>query len=147
MPRIMSHQSAIFAALLSLPFAALPAHAGDIQVSLIGPQPSALVHAELIQLPSEHWPDQVLQRTSSRSELLFTNIPPGQYAIRLFVDENNNAHLDRSPRGIPQEPVGFSANPTLGRGEPSPSAAAFTHEHDNSVVLIRLRQTRSQGRD
>lgn len=142
MPRIMSHQFAIYAALIGTLCSMSTVHAGDIQVSLIGKASNALVHAELIQLPSEQWPSEALQRTSSHTELLFSDVPPGQYAVRVFVDENGNGQLDRSARGIPQEPVGFSGNPVLSRGEPTPAATAITHAEGNSLVLIRLRQGR-----
>lgn len=35
-------------------------------------------------------------------------LPAGDYAIRIFHDENNNQKLDTNLLGIPKEPYGFS---------------------------------------
>ncbi|MBW2513530.1 MAG: DUF2141 domain-containing protein, partial [Deltaproteobacteria bacterium] len=35
------------------------------------------------------------------------NIPPGKYALLVFLDENNNDRLDKNFIGIPNEPLGF----------------------------------------
>lgn len=44
-------------------------------------------------------------------------VPPGEYAIAIFHDENNNRRLD-TVFGIPREGFGFSRNPPLGFGAP-----------------------------
>ena len=48
------------------------------------------------------------------------------------------AILDLSPRGIPQEPVGFSGNPSLFGGKPKPSDSLFEHGTTDSVISVRL---------
>ena len=52
--------------------------------------------------------------------------------------------LDLSPRGIPLEPVGFSANPTLLKGKPTPKAAQFEHGEDDTLIDIRLHSPRGK---
>jgi uncharacterized protein (DUF2141 family) len=48
----------------------------------------------------------------NQSEVIvqFKNIPKGEYAIAVFLDENNNYELDRNFFGIPLEKYGFSNN-------------------------------------
>lgn len=58
-------------------------------------------------------------------QLTLAEVVPGRYAIRLFLDENDNASLETSPAGLPLEAVGFSQNPPLYHGMPSPQQAAF----------------------
>jgi len=40
----------------------------------------------------------------------FTDLPAGNYAIKLFQDENENGQIDIDASGIPTEPYGFSNN-------------------------------------
>ena len=47
------------------------------------------------------------------------DLAPGEYAISVFLDENNNGKLDQNFLGIPTERFGFSANPRILTGAPS----------------------------
>jgi len=38
----------------------------------------------------------------------FADLPTGNYAIKLFQDENSNGQIDISDTGIPTEPYGYS---------------------------------------
>lgn len=49
--------------------------------------------------------------------LTFARIPPGDYALLVFHDENGNSKMD-TMLGIPREGVGFSRNPKLSFGAP-----------------------------
>lgn len=40
----------------------------------------------------------------------FANLPTGNYAIKLFQDQNENGEIDKNGMGIPTEPYGFSNN-------------------------------------
>ena len=42
--------------------------------------------------------------------LNFADLPAGNYAIKLFQDENSNGQIDKNDQGIPTEPYGFSNN-------------------------------------
>lgn len=52
------------------------------------------------------------------------NVPPSEYALVVYFDENNNDRIDKSFIGIPREPLGFS-NRYRPKGPPSYSRAAF----------------------
>ena len=43
------------------------------------------------------------------------DVPPGDYAIRAFVDLDGNAELDLNPRGRPTEPYASSQSPERNR--------------------------------
>jgi uncharacterized protein (DUF2141 family) len=47
---------------------------------------------------------------SEAVSVLFENVPPGIYAIALFLDENDNGKIDTNFIGIPREKYGFSNN-------------------------------------
>lgn len=55
----------------------------------------------------------------------FTNLTAGKYCIRFFQDLNGNGELDLAANTIPKEPVGFSNNPNLMFGQPSPDDSVF----------------------
>jgi len=40
----------------------------------------------------------------------FADLPSGNYAVKLFQDENENGQIDTGASGIPTEPYGFSNN-------------------------------------
>ncbi len=43
-------------------------------------------------------------------EFTFTDLPEGEYAIKIFHDKNSNRVLDTGFFGLPKEPYGFSNN-------------------------------------
>ena len=127
----------LFAGLVTTGMAA--AQAADIRLQVENVAQSVL-HAELHSADATRW-DAPLQRMSgSREALVFHDVPPGRYAVQLFVDVNANGRLDLTPRGLPTEPVGFSSNPRLFKGKPAPSGCAFEHGEAASLVSIELRQ-------
>ena len=75
---------------------------------------------------------------STKQKHQFNGLSSGRYAIRVFQDLNNNQLLDKSSNGIPLEPVGFSQNPSLFKGEPTIEDCTI-QLNKNSVVSITLR--------
>lgn len=69
--------------------------------------------------------------------ILFENIPAGEYAVKLFHDENNNHKLDMNFMGIPSEDYGFSNNASGTFGPASWEDAVFEVK-ENTVVTIDL---------
>ncbi len=70
-------------------------------------------------------------------------LPQGEYAVRVFLDQNGNGTLDRSRRGIPTEPFGFSNDAQRRYGVPRLKVAAFRFVAPEQRVAIQLR-ARSQ---
>jgi hypothetical protein len=116
-----------------------PVQAGDILVQIEQWQDGAPLFLALIPGEAERWPELPLQqRLSNDGQARFSDLPPGRYAIQLFQDLNGNSQLDHSSRGLPLEPVGFSGNPPLVNGKPTPAQASFAHGAEHSHLVIRL---------
>jgi len=55
----------------------------------------------------------------------FKDIPQGEYAVRLFHDENMNGNLEKNIMGIPKEAYGVSNNTKSKTGPPKYKRAKF----------------------
>lgn len=62
---------------------------------------------------------------ANKVKMIFTNIPPGNYAIGILHDENSNDKMDTNFFGIPQEGYGASNNAKGHFGSPSFDDAKF----------------------
>lgn len=75
-----------------------------------------------------------------QAQLTFPDLPPGEYAVVVFHDENDNGQIDHSLLGLPVEALGFSNGFELGlfSGLPSFDKLRFTHgtepQHLNITV-------------
>ena len=71
---------------------------------------------------------QVVIAESREGELVSTRLqlPPGEYALSIFYDSNNNGELDTNFIGIPKEPVALSNNARMKFGPPKYQDAVFT---------------------
>jgi len=68
----------------------------------------------------------------------FMALPPDEYAVIVFHDENDNGLLDENFVGIPTEAYGFSNNAFGFLKAPSFTAAAVTVADDNQNIRIVL---------
>ena len=69
----------------------------------------------------------------------FNDVAEGEYAISMFVDENNNGKLDANAIGMPIEPYAFS-NDAMGIfGPPSFAQARFIVGKDNVIHVINIK--------
>lgn len=66
------------------------------------------------------------------------DLPAGEYAISVFLDENNNGRLDQNVLGIPRERFGFSNNPRILTGAPSYRDCAVRVLDQDNEMEIRL---------
>jgi outer membrane protein len=62
---------------------------------------------------------------------IIDNLPPGEYALLVYHDENDNKRIDKNFIGIPVEPIGFS-NRYAPKAPPSFSRAAFVIEESQT---------------
>ncbi|WP_299887693.1 DUF2141 domain-containing protein [uncultured Lacinutrix sp.] len=79
--------------------------------------------------------EKVSQSTAS---VTFTNIEPGDYAISLFHDANDNKKMDTFIFGIPKEDYGTSNNAKGIMGPPKWEDAVFTVKDKNVIQNIKL---------
>lgn len=63
------------------------------------------------------------------------SVPSGTYAIRLFLDVNNNQKLDKNLFGKPTEPFGFSNNPMIRFKMPTLDKISFSVKDHQEVII------------
>lgn len=121
------------------------AAAGDIVVNVEGVQAEGEFALALVFADQPTWPQTVLREVHSREHTVrLRNLPPGRYAVQLYQDSNGNGQLDMSARGMPLEPVGFSANPALLMGKPAPLKCLFEHGGGDTPVPIKLQAPKAK---
>lgn len=77
--------------------------------------------------------------SNSLAKTTIEDLPPGNYAISVFHDENSDGKFRKNGFGIPLDSYGFSNNPTLYFGPPSFSKCAVTIKEAPVKVEISLR--------
>lgn len=74
-----------------------------------------------------------------KAKWIFSNIPFGTYAIKVYHDENSNMKLDTGTFGIPMEKYGFSNNARGTFGPPKYEEAKFTFNKTNMTITITVK--------
>ena len=72
-------------------------------------------------------------------EVVFTDIPYGEYSIRLFHDVNGNKVLDTNIFGVPKEPYGYSNNARAALSAPRWETAMFKLDSENITQQIEVK--------
>ena len=65
---------------------------------------------------------------NQQATCVFTNVPPGTYAVALFQAAPGQTVMKKSWVGMPQDPYGFSRNAKIGMGPPAFSDAAYGYQ-------------------
>lgn len=117
--------------------------AGEIRVTLNGEAlVAAPLYAELVLANQVEWSPAIQQLRVDVSEqnpvFSFVRIPEGLYAVRVFLDLDEDGKLNRSRRGLPLEPVGFSLCALQERSEPSPMDCGFVHDQAQTAIQLDL---------
>ena len=73
-----------------------------------------------------------------KSVVVFESLPPGEYAISVFHDENKNGKMDSNFFGIPKEGVGASNDARGHLGPPHYKDAKFNFSGGNQSVTIKI---------
>ena len=66
-------------------------------------------------------------------------LPPGQYAVQTFHDENGNRKVDRNFLGLPKEGVGFSNDAPIRMSPPKWADAAFAFNGAEQTIQLKTR--------
>lgn len=82
---------------------------------------------------------ELVQPASQKVHFAFAGITPGQYAVALLHDENNNGKIDRALLLMPKEGYGFSRDAPVRMGPPKFDAAAFRVGTEPIHQTIRMR--------
>lgn len=72
---------------------------------------------------------RVIHDLDARDVYIIDDIEPGEYALLVYFDENDNGRIDKNFIGIPNEPLAFS-NRYRPKGPPSFKSAAFQLKRD-----------------
>ena len=74
--------------------------------------------------------------SAGETEVIFQNLPHGDYAIALYHDKNDNKVMDKNWWGIPVEPLGFS-NAKLGSfGPPKFEDCVFSFKANTEISIL-----------
>jgi uncharacterized protein (DUF2141 family) len=71
--------------------------------------------------------------------LVLSSLPPGEYAISLLHDENNNLKMDTRLMGIPKEGYGASNDAKVTFGPPKYEDARFVLKGNPETLRIKMR--------
>jgi uncharacterized protein (DUF2141 family) len=107
--------------------------AGNMTVTLYDSRPDAFLarNGKLAR--------QRLPLRGTETEACFTVAAPGDYAVAVYHDENNDHDFNRSILGRPEEGFGFSNDAPTTIGLPSFDAVRFRIGPDGGRLTIRLR--------
>lgn len=75
---------------------------------------------------------------NNQAWVLFTGLPPGNYAVAILHDENDDGRMNKNFFGLPTEGYGFSNNVMGTFGPPSFSKASF-YFNNNSVTETSIK--------
>ncbi len=85
--------------------------------------------------PEKAFRKEKLEITGLAASVLFSDLPPGRYAIAILHDENDDRKMNKNFFGLPKEGYGFSNNVMGTFGPPSFTKANFLYTADGSVAL------------
>jgi len=70
--------------------------------------------------------------------ITFTDVPPGEYAVALFHDEDDNEKMKSNLLGMPKEGFGFSNDASAKFGPPSFKDAMITVGETDMTIEVNL---------
>jgi uncharacterized protein (DUF2141 family) len=76
---------------------------------------------------------------TDKVEIRFTGVKPGNYAIALLHDENDNGKADRAMGMMPKEGYGFSRDAPVKMAPPRFKDAVFVQGEGTSRIAIKMR--------
>ncbi|MCE2724175.1 MAG: DUF2141 domain-containing protein [Burkholderiales bacterium] len=120
------------------------ANAGDVTVEIKGVGDKGNVMVALYK-QTDQWMrratggSQMLPAKKDSMTLTFKDLPEGEYAVSLFVDENINGKLDSNAIGIPTEPFAFSNDASGNFGPPTFEQAKFAVTKDAKTIVINIK--------
>jgi uncharacterized protein (DUF2141 family) len=108
---------------------------GDILIGL---------YDSLARFPRKVSSGKVIKVTGKEMQVKFSDVKPGNYAVSVLHDENQNKDLDQGMLGKPKEGYGFSNNVMGLIGPPSFKKAQFHVPDGKSSITIKLKYPKSQ---
>jgi uncharacterized protein (DUF2141 family) len=126
---------------------AAPALAGDVVITVTDVRSAkgvvracltarANVFPKCNQDPNAH---RTVVPAGGKIEIRFTGVKPGNYAIALLHDENDNGKADRAMGMMPKEGYGFSRDAPVKMAPPKFTDAVFAVGEGLQRVTIKMR--------
>lgn len=135
----------VLAAALSLAqFASLGAQAAEVEIQ-VGPVTEAVgsllvaIYNSAATFRKDAVQQQKITAKPGVMSLKFSDLAPGEYAIALYHDANDNGKLDTNLLGIPKEAYGFSVLDKSLLGPPSWDEVKFAIPAAGGKLTISLR--------
>lgn len=92
-----------------------------------------------------HWPDNDHPLASAdvpavapQTKVVFHDVTPGIYGVKLYLDANNNEKFDQNFIGYPLERFGFSRDARPRLSEPGFMRTRFPVGEGDTAILIHL---------
>ena len=82
------------------------------------------------------WIGKILPIENNQVIVVIDSLEYGEYAVKVFHDENKNGELDTDFLGIPDEDYGFSNNVSSWFGPPSWKRAKFLFDQQEMIIKI-----------
>ena len=126
-------------ALACLALSAAPALAQDVTVTLTGVEArgghvNAVLNTEATFMRGADYTARVSGDAAGTVTLTFHNVAPGDYALMVMHDANDNGQFDMSPMGMPAEGFAFSNKGRPLMGMPTFNGLKFTVAADGAVM-------------
>ncbi len=94
----------------------------------------------------DHFPDQEekafknakIKVTQKTHEVVFENVPLGEYAVVFLHDENDNEEMDTNFVGAPKEGYGASNDAVNTFSAPKYSEAKFTLDSNSKKISLKI---------
>jgi uncharacterized protein (DUF2141 family) len=126
---------------------AAPALAGDVVITVTDLRSTKGVVRACMTTRSDIFPKCIKDPTAHRTvvpagakvEIRFTGVQPGDYAIALLHDENDNGKADRAMGMMPKEGYGFSRDAPVKMAPPKFRDAVFRQGEGTNRVTIKMR--------
>ncbi|TAD73174.1 MAG: DUF2141 domain-containing protein [Sphingomonadales bacterium] len=137
----------LLAGLIAAVAGAAPAQAGEVVIAVTDLRSAKGVIRACMTTRADVFPkcikDPAAHRTvvsaGGKVEIRFTGVKPGQYAIALLHDENDNGKADRAMGMMPKEGYGFSRDAPVKMAPPKFKDAVFQIGEGSQRVTIKMR--------
>ena len=132
---------------LAAAFGAAPALAGEVVITVTDLRSTKGVVRACMTTREDIFPkcakDPASHRTvvpaGAKVVIRFTGVKPGNYAIALLHDENDNGKADRAMGMMPKEGYGFSRDAPVKMAPPKFKDAVFTAGEGSKSLTIKMR--------
>jgi uncharacterized protein (DUF2141 family) len=132
---------------LAAGLAAAPAQAGEVIITVTDLRSTKGVVRACMTTREDIFPKCIKDPGSHRTvvpagekvEIRFTGVKPGDYAIALLHDENDNGKADRALGMMPKEGYGFSRDAPVKMAPPKFRDAVFAQGEGTRRLTIRMR--------